>query len=139
MESDSLSTETLLLNATQTTKNKSSCSSSSLSTEALILIATQPTNADSMSISKLTLRDPGSSTPSDVSLSDDDQEFQKAAKHLQHITHLLTSQTPPSFNSEGDLDEDYQMEMVNPIPLSQQSLDLPSNGDRPDLPSKLGK
>lgn len=139
MESDSLSTETLLLNATQTMKNKSSCSSSSLSTEALILIATQPTNADSMSISKLTLRDPGSSTPSDVSLSDDDQEFRKAAKHLQHITRLLSSQTPPSSNSEGDLDEDYQMEMVNPIPQSQRSLELPSDGDRPDLPSKLGK
>ena len=154
MESESLSTETLLLNATQRSKDKPSASSSSLSTETLLLIARQRATADStivLDTSKLTLREPEPSmgkltlqelelsTPSDVSLSDDYEEVQKATKHLQEISRLLSSQTPPSSDSEGDPDEDYEVERVEPISQSQRSVDLPSDGDRRALGNKLSQ
>ena len=130
MESESLSTETLLLNATQGSKNEPSALSSSLSMETLLLIARQPTTADStivLDTSKLTLREPKPSmgkltlqelellTPSDVSLSNNYEEVQKETKHLQEISWLLSSQTPPSSDSDRDSDEDYEVERVEPI------------------------
>jgi len=137
---DSPSTATLIFNATQKTRPKSSDSSSSLSTETLIFNATQGTNriSNSLQTSKSTFHNHlDSSTPSDVSLSDDDEEVRKAALHLQHISRLLSSQEPPS--SESDPDEDYQMETADPNPQSQRSLSLPSHGNRLALPIKLGK
>jgi hypothetical protein len=118
--SDSLSTEALIHNATQNLSH----SSSSLSTDALIHIASQPVTTF--------LRDLESSTPEDVSLSDDDRQVQKATKHLQQFSRLISTQTP---SSSSDSDGDFNM----PIQPTSQSPHLPLDEDPPALPSKLGK
>ena len=137
--SDSPSTEALIRNATQPTKHilSDSHSSSSLSTDALIHIASQPptTHTDLLlHTTPNTLLDLEPSTPEDVSLSDDDQQVQKATKHLQLISRLLSNQTPSSSSSSSS-DDDFQID-INPTLPNPQS---PLNEDPPALPTKLGK
>ena len=80
---------------------------------------------------------PDSSTPSDVSLSDNDEEVQRAARHLQQFVHLLSSQTPAPSSSGDNVDEDYETDILDPVedPLEPP----PSSQVQRALPSKLGK
>jgi hypothetical protein len=110
---------------------------SSPSTEEYVRMATLAATKDSMIINRIPTLHPDSSTPSDVSLSDDDEEVQRAARHLQEFTRLLSSQTPPSSSSgdDGD-DDDYQMDIPDPI---EDAPEPPSSPVQRALPSKLGK
>jgi hypothetical protein len=126
--SDSLSTETLIRNATQ----KLIHSSSSLSTDALIHIATQPLTTLPLYTTPNTPLVFEPSTPEDISLSDDDQQVQKATKHLQQFSRLFSNPIP---SSPSDSDDDFEMQ----IPPTPQSPHLPLVENPPALPSKLGK
>lgn len=149
--SSSLSTEALVLIATQRTSPhppKDSGSSSSVSTETLMLIARQPNLPPNKSHSNTTnfMRrksqdsDQYSLTPSDVTLSDDDQQVEQAAKHLQQFSQLLSNgESSHSSRSEEDLDGDYQVETVDADARLEGSPNLPINEDQPVLPSQLGK
>jgi hypothetical protein len=142
--SDSLSTEALIRNATQPTNHILSHSSSSLSTDALIHIASQPPTTHTDLLLHTTpnsLLDLDPSTPEDVSLSDDDQQVQKATKHLQLVSLLLSAQTPSSSSSSSSSsDDDFHQIDIHPTLPIPQSPHLPLNQDPPvALPTKLGK
>ena len=110
---------------------------SSPSTEAYVCMAALAATGDSIMNNRPQSLHLNSSTLSDVSLSNNDEEVQRAARHLQQFAHLLSSQTPAPSSSGDDADEDYEMDILNPVedPLEPP----PSSQVQRALPSKFGK